>query len=362
MRPAALDRSDGIDALRGALALWVMLAHVVPWSVVSHGANSVLPPIQWLTSIAVTIFQPHGETNPAVLAFIVLSGYCIQKSWTANPDVRAFAIRRVFRIAPVFLIGVALGVIGFTVAGSASSPLAEALSGTSSIEPSCVIAKATTFAALAPTFHPCAYSGNAPLLTVVVEITLYAAFPLLLSLGRAKTVLICSTCFIVGLILSLNNNELFTWYQGSSLYGFLPFWWIGAAFAMQKQLPQRKFVVAFLIAWAILTLGCIFDKTAFFAHARKIPFCLLTGVAIMALERASSPKFASLIGRAGYSIYALHAPILYSLLIFGAPWWSAVIVAVLCGLVCFIVIERPIDRFGRAVAKRHPAPELRLSD
>ncbi len=220
--------------------MYVIFVHVVPWTTVAQGSESVALPFQWFANAMVGLFQPHLETNPAVLMFIVLSGYCIQKSWMNNPDARSFFVRRAFRILPVFLLGISLGIVGFLFARSIS-PLAELLSGTKSIDSGCVIAKTTALAALTPSFHPCSYVGNAPLLAVMVEMTLYAAFPLLLWFGRKVTVAACAACLVVGVIISARGSAgLFNWWQNSSFYGFLPYWWIGVAFAMKKWTPHCR--------------------------------------------------------------------------------------------------------------------------
>jgi peptidoglycan/LPS O-acetylase OafA/YrhL len=331
----------------------VIFVHAVPWATAAQGTDSVSWATQWFARTAGTIFQPHGETNPAVLAFIVLSGYCIQKSWMNHPDVRKFFIRRVFRIIPVFLLGIVVGVLGFAAARSIS-PLAEALSGTRSIEPACIAAKATVIAALTPAFHPCSYAGNAPLLTVMVEIALYAAFPLLLWGGRRAVLAACAACFAAGLIVTARNPDFFNWWQNSSLYGFLPYWWIGAAFAASRAF--RKIRPGWpLCGWALLTAVTLYDTTGVTSEIRKVPFALLIGLLIVRMDyRELAPGTMSAVGRAGYSVYALHAPLVYFLLIAGAPWWLACLFAIGTGIAAFFVIELPLDRLGRAIAARAP--------
>ncbi len=344
-QPAFLERSGGIDAFRGALSLWVLLVHTGLWAGAGNATSA-----QWLGRVTSTVFQPHGETNPAVLAFIVLSGFCIQKSWMNAQELRKFAIRRVFRIGPIFLLGIVAGIAGYLIARSMSS-LAEAFSGTSSIEPTCLLAKATAVAALTPAFHPCSYAGNAPLLTVMVEIALYAVFPLLTWCGRKVTFGVCVICLAAGLLISGTNSGWFDWWQNSSLFGFLPYWWIGAAFAMMKQPPSRRWAVWTIAVWIAITIGCEFDRSALLSELRKTPFSLLTGIAIVRLQLHTAPKLPCIVGRAGYSIYALHAPILYTLLIAGVPWYVAASSVILVGLTCFRLIENPIDRLGHSIAK-----------
>jgi peptidoglycan/LPS O-acetylase OafA/YrhL len=86
---------------------------------------------------------------------------------------------------------------------------------------------------------------------------------------------------------------------------------------------------------------------------------------IVALEEAPIPSNPlSYIGKAGYSIYALHAPLCVLLLMWGVSWWGVISSAVAAGLVCYFVFERPLDRVGRrltgAAANVDPrSPQLR---
>ena len=70
-------RSPSIDAVRGLLAFWVLCAHLFAWSSVLNQSSGVLTAMfEWLGRL----FQSNGEKHPAVLGFIVLSGYCIHRT------------------------------------------------------------------------------------------------------------------------------------------------------------------------------------------------------------------------------------------------------------------------------------------
>jgi peptidoglycan/LPS O-acetylase OafA/YrhL len=173
------DRSDGIDVIRAVFALWVMLAHLTSWTAVAQGPDAVPSWLDSAMSLLGFLFQKHSELNPAVLGFIVLSGYCIHRNGLRAKDSRAltiYAIKRCFRIIPVFYIGIIAGLIGFLVAGRHSASLAIQLSGTREITLLCVVAKTLAVTAIFPGFHYCAFLGNAPLITVVVEIVLYIGY------------------------------------------------------------------------------------------------------------------------------------------------------------------------------------------
>lgn len=125
-------RSDGIDCLRALLALWVMFSHCSAWSsVTGHGSKIVIA----IFKFGVDVFQSHGQTHPAVLAFIVLSGYCIHRHGFRQTEgtVRTYALRRFFRIWPVYILATALGVACFLLSSRHSPKLAQDLAGSSVI-------------------------------------------------------------------------------------------------------------------------------------------------------------------------------------------------------------------------------------
>ena len=79
------------------------------------------------------------------------------------------------------------------------STIAPLISGTGSITPGCMAVKLSGIAAVAPGLNVCGYEGNAPLVTVAVEIWLYAVYALgavlLLRGGRQWTLWL-----IIGLV------------------------------------------------------------------------------------------------------------------------------------------------------------------
>ena len=67
-----------MPALRGALSLYVLS---FTSCLGQRWRREAIRPPCLSTKAMVGVFQPYVETNPAVLMFIVLSGYWIQKSW-----------------------------------------------------------------------------------------------------------------------------------------------------------------------------------------------------------------------------------------------------------------------------------------
>ena len=92
-------RSHAMNLIRFSLTLFVVFVHIVPWYA---RLNLNVNPYYVILNDAITkIFQPLCETNPAVLGFITLSGYCIHRNglrvFDFNPyNLKKYFIRRFF--------------------------------------------------------------------------------------------------------------------------------------------------------------------------------------------------------------------------------------------------------------------------
>jgi peptidoglycan/LPS O-acetylase OafA/YrhL len=360
--PIRRDRAIGIDALRGALALWVVLAHLIPWTGLVQGPLATPSILQDLSQFLSALFQPNSELHPAVLGFIVLSGYCVHRSGfrASAGDLSGYGVTRAFRIVPCFFVASAFGVLAWQAASNLSPSLGRALTGTQSIEIDCLIAKLSTLAAIVPSYHPCSYAGNAPLATVMVEITLYISYAILfMSIWRGYSsilVIVCGASWIVGLAVATaakSSPLLYNWWQNSSLWGFLPYWWLGAMLLHSRvESAVRRQGPVIGAAWIVLTVWLWFGAAnALISEIRKVIFCFLVGRVIFYLDHSaiSGSNPLPILGRASYSLYAFAAPVTYMLAILGAPWWASLTSSILVGCVAYLAIERPMIAMGKKI-------------
>jgi peptidoglycan/LPS O-acetylase OafA/YrhL len=94
-------RIDELDGLRGFLALWVAVSHIVCLS----GNEGISIPFHLHNAWGDFVFA-----EPAVEAFIILSGFAISFLLHARPQTYAeFMIGRFFRIVPTYFVCLALG-------------------------------------------------------------------------------------------------------------------------------------------------------------------------------------------------------------------------------------------------------------
>ena len=101
-RPARLPRVDELDGLRGLLALWVCLSHLLAWTGFweNPGPRRLAP--VWLEFIS---------AKAAVETFIILSGFAISfLLHSRDQSYGAFMRGRFFRIYPVYLLCLAVAI------------------------------------------------------------------------------------------------------------------------------------------------------------------------------------------------------------------------------------------------------------
>ena len=355
-------RSPGIDVVRGLLALWVLCAHLFAWSSALNQGNGVLTAIfEWLGRL----FQSNGETHPAVLGFIVLSGYCIHRTGfrrRGGSRIGSYATRRFFRIWPVYLLATLVGVTLFFAAHFANPQTALSLSGTARISAGCVLAKLSGASVFRPSLHLCSFQGNAPLTTAMVEEWLYILYAVvfhavLLRGGEKPFWLAVVVAWMGGLVYTSAHPEHLAWWHNGSLIGFLPYWWVGAAFlgeGVRGRMARLRYPL--MVAWGGLTLVLLAGRveSLFVVEARKAILACLFGLGIAALDSAGAPGWfrpGALVGRAGYSLYAFHAPLLVLTLTLGAPWWLAGATTIAVSLAIYVLYEKPLTDLGKRLAQ-----------
>ena len=353
-------RSRGIDSLRALFALSVLFVHAVPWATFVQGGAAVPAAATASFRFLVDQFQSSGETNPAVVGFIVLSGYCIHRNGfrRARADVAGYARRRAFRIVPVYVLGVAIGVAGFAASreiGGADAALQ--VSSTYEITLTLVIAKLSAIAAIVPPLYEPVFQGNGPLETVMVEMWLYLLYPVLLLLvvrrvGELPLWCLLGTVWSLCVLLVAAQPSLFGWWQNASVLGYLAYWWLGAKM-IDPNVSRRigrwwpHLFVIWITTSAALHYGA--QGNILFVEARKLVFATLVGLAIARLDGFDHKILVlpAAVGRAGYSLYALHAPVVYTLLVAGIPWLIAIAITVALGVLTYLAYERPLMRLGR---------------
>ena len=362
--PYIRKRSDGIDFLRGVFAMWVLISHLVPWAAVVRGRTLENFWEKGLR-LLIKIFQNNGEIHPAVLGFIVLSGYCIHRNGARSGvpfSIPGYSIRRFFRIWPVYVLAVVVGVACYIGSSNENAAIASSLTATTNIAWPGILSKLTGISVFYAPLHMGSFQGNAPLVTVMVEIWLYVLYALVIVYlrngGRQKIALgIIAAIFLIALTFVAKQPLLMNWWNNGSLFSFALYWWIGALFVRDNPIP-RKFVAGIFTIWLMLTLFFVSGNVGsgvfmgFLTEFRKILLAVLFGILIFRIDHSDHGWYAagSRVGVAGYSIYALHAPLLIFFLIHGVNYWVVMLFTLGIAYMIFRLYEKPLTELGKRLS------------
>lgn len=377
-------RWASLDVVRGLAALSVFLFHL----------NSMFPepPHPHLADRLLGIFDRvldfvwvGGGIHPGVVVFIVLSGFCIHLPLARTPSLlgkprfwQGYAVRRFFRIAPVYWAASLLGIL--VVAFDRLDPVAHSKISMPGLSWTGVaITLSGTTALFQPLslrfdFHP----GNAILNTVAVEMLLYASYPALVALrgaaGSGAVFAVAGGLYLVqvGLRIAGVPPE----FLHSSYLEFLLYWVLGTAAAeafaraasrsaLRRGALATACFLALFFAWSfgVQAKGAHVVKTALLALATAallFSLCLRQRLA----ERAPglALRWLSAIGDRSYSLYVVHMPVIAATIVaagwlFSAPEapgvrWAAAALAVAATEALYRGVERPSHRYALATARR----------
>jgi peptidoglycan/LPS O-acetylase OafA/YrhL len=105
---------NALDGLRGLAALIVMIAHS------AYAYRDSVAPVGLLSSLLRTTYR---VAHPAVVLFFVLSGFVLYVAFRRKPvPYVAYLVRRMFRIYPALLAGIALALVLHVLQSPAPQP------------------------------------------------------------------------------------------------------------------------------------------------------------------------------------------------------------------------------------------------
>lgn len=307
-----------LDYCRGIAILGVFLVHCLwasfgyselPWK---GSFRSLDVPASFLWLLPATI----GRFGVAV--FFVVSGFCIHVAFQRNKDWRDFALRRIFRIYPPYLIALLFFALIFPATRLSFHSLKDILQLLSHL-------------ALVQNWNQTSFFGINPVFwSIAVEVQLYLLYPLLLVLTRklgwvkALGLLALVEVSIRTICMVLTNYrgypEAPRWLSGSPfLYWFS---WSLGAYVAESYLHQSASPLA---RWSGMTVLIVAIGTTLLrplAYYSFLAFSLFTAVWIASrfnagpVRRRLSQRFfqhLSLVGVWSYSLYLFHEPILESI-------------------------------------------------
>lgn len=348
MAPAP--RDTAIDLLRGLLALSVVVSHAsIAWET---------PPLA--LRIYNDFFMHTTLVHPGVVGFIVLSGFCIHWA-TLNAGSLSwgpFALRRALRILPVFWAAVALG-----------GAVLVATRGLGAVSLVDVMARSLLLAPLLPIDAPV---GNSPLATVVVEMWLYALYPVLyLTVYKRRpstmlvALLVCAALPPIFALAQFDRVWAFT-----NLIAYLPLWWIGVAAAEIRALRQEAprlpsirpwlLVVALTLAMSLISLT---DRYSLAGGGLRYAFQFALALALANWLASTRPvrlqKPVMNLGAISYSLYASHYPMLAVVIAIGITGWPGFLLGLLASFLAALLMYRAVEAPSQRLARQLPQITVR---
>jgi peptidoglycan/LPS O-acetylase OafA/YrhL len=294
-----MDRVEGVDRMRAFAALSVMLAHLL---------GPYLPgPLKYL-------FTGH----PAVIAFFVISGFCIHYPFLNRPlPVAAFLAARAMRILPPVLVAIAIAY----------------LSGVRKYN----------------------FVEGYILWSVVCELWYYALYPAFLALSRYVAwhwQWAISFVASLAVVLSIGSDQ----YGNAHVYGpflnwvvGLPSWIAGCVIAtMMGKRPKVGNVYVWRAAVA-LTASCLYWLTLNTSVGYYLTmnfFAILVAAWMLAEIQHGGRTLFDWVGKWSFSIYLWH--------VIAVTWIAAhplleVAAALAASYIAYLLVEKPAHRLARAV-------------
>ncbi|HUQ86224.1 MAG TPA: acyltransferase [Vicinamibacterales bacterium] len=349
-----------LDALRGLLAVYVVLGHCrwLLWA--GHAAWIAMPHAAWevIPAYASALLRYGRE---AVMVFFVLSGFFIHFR-AAEPDARdrfhaaPFYWRRLHRLAPPYFFALGITVV-FDLIGRRWWPvLYEARTGDQVVDTTFAVG-GYPFASIVPAMmllpsslgHD--FGSNGPLWSIAFEAVYYALYPLWLWIRRRSWIVAFLAIPAMCIALALGPVRMFP----VAVLVYYPVWLAGALVAERMitvAVPRRALMIGATMFIAAAVLYVSSDRLFLRVMASAVFGAGLVFAfgGAQSRDRVFMPLFQWL-GVRSYTIYIVHFPLLalMSAYVFdkrgGRPLhgWFAAAGAIACvsfGVVCFEWCER----------------------
>jgi peptidoglycan/LPS O-acetylase OafA/YrhL len=303
-----------ITGLRGIAALLVALGHIAGMPPPDPATANFMSTTWLQRSIWPFVFGPQ-----MVWLFLLISGFALYWSEMQRRDrghsptnLSTYAKRRVWRIAPTYYVAVAWGLVVLLLGRGVYLAPAETLNQSLPVTLPSFIAHMFFVQNLSVHWQ---YRINSPLWTLAFEVQLYFIFPLLVAKWRRASL-------VVGLAVIIANH-VFLRFVHRPEFVLIDFFFIGV-WAAQFLRTGRRINPSILTIAAVLGIAVPVLFMNVPANLEQSEIFWAIGFAALILRLFVAPSGGAnfptwrptqWLGRASYSVYAMHFPIAL------AVWW-----------------------------------------
>jgi peptidoglycan/LPS O-acetylase OafA/YrhL len=355
-------RFDELDSLRGIAATMVVLNHFF-LATTSTGSREDLLRI---------LLDPFQNGPAAVILFFLLSGFVLSlPTWRGKPQsYSVFIVRRICRIYVPYLFGLALSVLGASIFASHRVPgLADWFykSWTGPINWTLVL-KHVLF--IGPSYN--VQEFNTAFWTLIIEMRVSIVLPFFLLLLRQLSFpgmwLVCAMTSIIGLV---SEPGFLSGLSALQIFGWTSLFIAGAIVAKAVMLEPNHISRIFsgrLVALLSITTFLFAGYLRPFLHLSETfdgglraaggLATIFTSLYNRDLRSFLSTRVLRFMGRVSYSLYLLHATVLYVMfhLFYGFASKTVIFVfyigaSFLLAAISYELIERPSIRLGHRLTK-----------
>lgn len=378
MKPGDTLNLSALDALRGVLAIYVLMGHArwLLWAGHREWVGQASAPLEMVLGYGSALLRFGNE---AVMVFFALSGFFIhmraaQKLGAGQvPTQRpgAFYRRRLHRLLPPYLVALLVTLL-CDVLGRGFFPLLYQANSGDALLDQTFAKKGYGWGSVLPALFMLPSSGgldfgsNGPLWSIAYEVMYYALYPAWLILRRQSIGLAYGGVMAACLLLPSLSGASFP----VAVVALYPVWLAGAGLA---ELIYRTYGITLKRGSVAIVAGV----ALYFApglEGLRVIAALLYGTGMVAvfvgsprgLTRSPVGRVAEYLGVRSYTIYVVHFPVLalFSAAVIqtmgGRPvhgWFAlaSALVAIGIGCLCFVVgerrfLHRPVRSIGSSGA------------
>ena len=328
---AVTEDRNNFTLLRLSLALMVVLGH-----------SKLLSGTAWPAF-------PFNLADAAVDSFFVVSGFLITGSYERCDGLRAFYVRRLFRLYPMYLF-IVLAQAAIMMALLPGGPFSETRAVLRYVAANAMLANFLQYdigGVLSGLRNP---GINPSLWTLKIEIGFYLIVPFVYLAARRWGWRTLALIFVGSVLYSDVLRHLGAAPLARQLPGQMQFFATGMALYLYGRRFQPRLWVSALIIVAFFGVWT-------FAHPIPDGIRPLV-VAAFVYSFAFGMPPARLRTDLSYSVYLVHGPLIQTLILLGlfrddAPWIAGIVITVLTiARVTERMIERPATEFGRLLSLR----------